>query len=438
MKQFSKTEYCISQSLVTLFILVILTNSETYHGKVQMNAMPEHKDTNAKSNTTIESAIKPTENEQSFRQETEKTSLSTRFNTTTTSPINRTDRLMIENITIASNVNQKFDCESEINEPITSPRVKCDDQKENKTNLSVDDPSFTSFNPDLVAAGIFFVGGIVVILNLFVIVVAYSSKKLRQDTYLNLILTLSVNDFLFGLSTTITVIRRLSNIFSTSRELCIFSNIISPICLVMTLYQSLLISLHRYLVVTGSDWSKNLFKQKRNYIWYLAGWAMLVPPVSALISPDSDEFDIVCTVDTVFSENKSIVMCIIAVSEFILILLILVFYCMTICSLKRHFLNMSNSSMSKTILENSQKKFLKSMKSVNRLLLALLIFSGPFLVRNFIEIFMPLSKPVLFVTYALTNINSMVNPFIYFTNLLEFKTAIRRLCFLSSQTSEST
>lgn len=433
MKQFSKMEYC--QSLVTLFILGIMTNSEMYQGKVQMNAMPEHKDTNAKSNTTIESAIKPTKNEQSFRQETEKTSLSTRFNTTTTSPVNRTDSLMIENITIASNLNQKIDCESEINEPITSPRVKCDDQKENKTNLSVDDPSF---NPDLVAAGIFFVGSIVVILNLFVIVVAYSSKKLRQDTYLNLILTLSVNDFLFGLSTIITVIRRLSNIFSTSRELCIFSNIISPICLVMTLYQSLLISLHRYLVVTGSDWSKNLFKQKRNYIWYLAGWAMLVAPVSALISPDSDEFDIVCTVDTVFSENKSIVMCIIAVSEFILILLILVFYCMTMCSLKRHFLNMSHSSMSMTILENSQKKFLKSMKSVNRLLLALLIFSGPFLVRNFIEIFMPLSKPVLFVTYALTNINSMVNPFIYFTNLLEFKAAIRRLCFLSSQTSEST
>lgn len=433
MKQFSKMEYC--QSLVTLFILGIMTNSEMYQGKVQMNAMPEHKDTNAKSNTTIESAIKPTKNEQSFRQETEKTSLSTRFNTTTTSPVNRTDSLMIENITIASNLNQKIDCESEINEPITSPRVKCDDQKENKTNLSVDDPSF---NPDLVAAGIFFVGSIVVILNLFVIVVAYSSKKLRQDTYLNLILTLSVNDFLFGLSTIITVIRRLSNIFSTSRELCIFSNIISPICLVMTLYQSLLISLHRYLVVTGSDWSKNLFKQKRNYIWYLAGWAMLVAPVSALISPDSDEFDTVCTVDTVFSENKSIVMCIIAVSEFILILLILVFYCMTMCSLKRHFLNMSHSSMSMTILENSQKKFLKSMKSVNRLLLALLIFSGPFLVRNFIEIFMPLSKPVLFVTYALTNINSMVNPFIYFTNLLEFKAAIRRLCFLSSQTSEST
>lgn len=433
MKQFSKMEYC--QSLVTLFILGIMTNSEMYQGKVQMNAMPEHKDTNAKSNTTIESAIKPTKNEQSFRQETEKTSLSTRFNTTTTSPVNRTDSLMIENITIASNLNQKIDCESEINDPITSPKVKCDERRENKTNLSVDDPSF---NPDLVAAGIFFVGSIVVILNLFVIIVAYSSKKLRQDTYLNLILTLSVNDFLFGLSTLISVIRRLSNIFSTSRELCIFSNIISPICLVMTLYQSLLISLHRYLVVTGSDWSKNLFKQKRNHIWYLAGWAMIVAPVSALISPDSDEFDIVCTVDTVFSENKSIVMCIIAVSEFILILLILVFYCMTMCSLKRHFLNKSHSSMSKTILENRKKKFLKSMKSVNRLLLALLIFSGPFLVRNFIEIFLPLSKPVLFVTYALTNINSMVNPFIYFTNLLEFKAAIRRLCFLSSQTSEST
>lgn len=402
MKQFPKTEYRICRRLVSLFILVILTNSEMYEGKVQMNTMPEHNETSAKSNTTIGNASKLTKNEQSFRH-------------------------------IVSNLNQTFDYESEINESITTRKVKWDERRGSKTNLSVDDPSFTaSFNPDLVAVSLFLVGSIVVILNLIVIVVAYSSKKLRQDTYLNLVLTLSVNDFLFGLSTLIFIIRRLSTIFSTSRELCIFSNIISPVCLVMTLYQSFLISLHRYLVVSRSDWGKNLFKEKRNYIWYLAGWAMIVAPISAFISPVSDEFSIVCTVDTVFNGNKNIVLCIIAVSEFILILLILVFYCMTMCNLKRHYSNMSHSTMSNTIIENSQKKFLKSMKLVNMLLLALFIFSGPFLVRNFIEIFLPVSKPVLFITYALTNINSFVNPLIYFIDLLEFKAALRRLCFLSS------
>lgn len=61
---------------------------------------------------------------------------------------------------------------------------------------------------------------------------------------------------------------------------------------------------------------------------------MLVVFVFVLIFLDFDEFDIVCIVDIVFSENKSIVMCIIVVLEFILIFLIFVFYCMIICSFK--------------------------------------------------------------------------------------------------------
>lgn len=158
---------------------------------------------------------------------------------------------------------------------------------------------------------------------------------------------------------------------------------------------------------------------------------MLVVFVFVLIFLDFDEFDIVCIVDIVFSENKSIVMCIIVVLEFILIFLIFVFYCMIICSFKWYFLNMLYLLVFKMILENRKKKFLKLMKFVNRLFFVLFIFLGLFLVCNFIEIFMFLLKFVLFVIYVLININFMVNFFIYFINFLEFKIVIRCFCFLS-------
>lgn len=80
----------------------------------------------------------------------------------------------------------------------------------NMTIFPVNDSSSGDMLPKFVAETFSFVGISIVILNLVVIVIAYSSKKLRQNTYLNLILTLSVNDFLLGLSTLFTGVRMFS------------------------------------------------------------------------------------------------------------------------------------------------------------------------------------------------------------------------------------
>lgn len=120
------------------------------------------------------------------------------------------------------------------------------------------------------------IGFTVSFLNISVIIVTFSTRKLRQNTYLNLILTLSVSDFIFGLTTLLTGIRRLSHFLSKIRELCILSNLIVPTCFLVSLYQMFLISLHRYLVISGSDWGKKLFKQKRKYIWYMACWVCIL------------------------------------------------------------------------------------------------------------------------------------------------------------------
>lgn len=157
-------------------------------------------------------------------------------------------------------------------------------------------------------------------------------------------------------------------------------------------------------------------------------WVTVIVPLSFLISPQPNKVDHICLFDTVFFENRYIVFCIIAIPEFVCMFLILVFYCAAMYSLKKHYLNVTNSTNSDRILENKRKKFLKSMKSVSVLLLALLIFSGPNLMQSFLSIIQVGSKESLFITFALTNIKSLLNPLIYFMNIVEFKDALKHHC----------
>lgn len=165
---------------------------------------------------------------------------------------------------------------------------------------------------------------------------------------------------------------------------------------------------------------------------------MIVTPLSILISPMREETEHICTTDTVFNENRNIAMFIVLFLEFVFMLLTAVFYFSAMCSLKRNYMIMSKSTVSNTILENRQTKFSKSMISVSILLLVMLILSGPFLMRNLLEMIQPVSRQVLLITFVLTNVNSLLNPLIYFINIEEFKVVLKRLCFKSSATGNAT
>lgn len=416
------------------FTLAILTN---FKAGLQLNTTLERKNTSAQPNitlevTTIENEDQLTRIKQTYGQKDEITtileSLSNDCNTTASEdPQQGTDQLSTNCVTTVFILNENSSIELSYDE--TTQRATWYEQSLNKTNSSMNNPSFiATFSPITVAVTLMLFGIIVVILNLIVTVVAYSSKELRRNIYINLVLTLSVNDFLFGLSTLLTGMRMLPFDLFSLRELCIFSVVISPACLVVSLYQTFIISLHRHLTIIGSPWGRILFEEKRHYIWYVGGWIMIVAPLSILISPMRNETDHLCAIDTVFKENKNIAMFIVLVLEFVFILLTVVFYFSAMCCLKRNYMNMSTAS--NTVLAIRQRKFSKSMKSVSILLLVMLIFSGPFLMRNLLEMIQPISRQeVLVITYILTNVNSLLNPLIYFVNIVEFKMVLKRLCF---------
>lgn len=416
------------------FILAILTN---FKAGLQLNTTLERKNTSVQPNitlevTTIENEDQLTRIKQTYGQKDEITtileSLSNDCNTTASAdPQQGTDQLSTNCVTTDFILNENSSIELSYDE--TTQRATWYEQSLNKTNSSMNNPSFiATFSPITIAVTLMLFGIIVVILNLIVTVVAYSSKELRRNIYINLVLTLSVNDFLFGLSTLLTGMRMLPFDLFSLRELCIFSVVISPACLVGSLYQTFIISLHRHLTIIGSPWGRILFEEKRHYVWYVGGWIMIVAPLSILISPMRNETDHLCTTDTVFKENKNIAMFIVLVLEFVFILLTVVFYFSAMCCLKRNYMNMSTAS--NTVLAIRQRKFSKSMKSVSILLLVMLIFSGPFLMRNLLEMIQPISRQeVLVITYILTNVNSLLNPLIYFVNIVEFKMVLKRLCF---------
>lgn len=355
------TEHCTIKRSILLFILVILAKIEMLNGEMRLKAMPEKNSTSAELNFTTENAMQSIRNDHSFILETESITptaeMSTGKNgTIKPKPINGNDQFDTD--TVTGVLNLLDNCELVLEELITTERSICKESRMNMTIIPINDSSSgDDMLPKYIAVTFSFVGITVVILNLIVIVIAYSSKELRQNTYLNLILTLSVNDFLFGLSTLFSGIRMFSIKLDKQRELCIISSIIIPICLLMTLYQSFLISLHRYLVILESDWDKTLFEKKRSFIWYMTGWVVIIVSQVILISPMTD-FGSTCTVDNIFNENKSLIVLIVAISEFVLIFLILVFYCSTMVILKKHHLNTSNSTISKTILKARRKKFL--------------------------------------------------------------------------------
>lgn len=417
--------FSFQRSVLLLRFTILIAQLEISYGSLQAGELSELNGTathqrNATINTlsTTTTALVRSTDKHAFGPETENSTV-----TEKSEHINDWEQLINNNETRVLNSDSASDniisiTNQTFNEPVG-----------NTTEYSLNGTSSSdTFFHNAVSVTFVSIGFTVAFLNISVIIVTFSTRKLRQNTYLNLILTLSVSDFIFGLTTLLTGIRRLSNLLSKIKELCILSNLIVPTCFLASLYQMFLISLHRYLVISGSDLSKKLFKQKRKYIWYMACWVVQIVPLSFFVSPLPTEVDHTCSTDTVFYENRYIVFCIMVIPEAVCIFLIIVFYCSAMFSLKKNYLNVKKSTLSDRILENKREKFLKSMKSVSVLLLALLVFSGPMIVRNFLSISDVANQESLLITFPLTNINSLLNPLIYFTNIVEFKDALKRPC----------
>lgn len=139
------------------------------------------------------------------------------------------------NVLASSTQSENKDCDLNNFEQKENIIVKCNNATGNMPNSSV--KIFSSEDmlyETMVAIGLFLVGGTVMVLNLIVIVVVFSTPKLRRNTYLNLVLSLSVTDFLFGFSTLFNGIRNSLESISKNGDFCFISILITSSPLVVS------------------------------------------------------------------------------------------------------------------------------------------------------------------------------------------------------------
>lgn len=241
--------FSFQRSVLLLRFTILIAQLEISYGSLQAGEFSELNGTathqrNATINTlsTTTTALVRSTDKHAFGPETENSTVTER-----SEHINDWEQLINNNETRVLNFYSASDnmisiTNQTFNEPVG-----------NTTESSLNDTSSsdTLFH-NAVSVTFVSIGFTVSFLNISVIIVTFSTRKLRQNTYPNLILTLSVSDFIFGLTTLLTGIRRLSNLLSKIKELCILSNLIVPTCFLVSLYQMFLISLHRYLVISGS------------------------------------------------------------------------------------------------------------------------------------------------------------------------------------------
>ena len=257
-------------------------------------------------------------------------------------------------------------------------------------------------------------------------------QELRKNTYLNLVLFLSVDDFLLGLTTFLSGMR-LAFGWLNSLEMCIILTVMGSSCLAISLYQSFCISLHRYLVITNHKWRKSLFEKKRKYIVCLTGWLVLIGSFAFLVSPTSYDDDL-CYHAVIYGGKIVETRWFYTIILTSLMLATFFVYCFAMYSLKVRYLSMSadvlhssNNPTKSDISLRSRKRIVDSMKMVSILLLALYLFSGPLAMLNTLNLQHSENRELFFIAFSFAVLNSLINPIIYYFNIEEFQKALKSL-----------
>lgn len=323
-------------------------------------------------------------------------------------------------------------------------------------------------------------------LNVLVFSIFLINRKLRQNPYHFLVLLLSFCDLLVGLGFIVYAIRKLDEVLIHSKVLCIVQMVLFTNGILLSLFQTFLISLQRYLVICKTSWSNLLFQNSRKYIVCILNWMIIFIFTVGLISPpkdDKENNEIVCNVQYVYNRNQ-IILEVFVRSSVVFLVMTVVLYCITIS----HVVKMnkkivpkntsaslrqdvplsqqvaSNSSMvqqhrqvriawesknnhlpqketstckvsqlpkksvSSQAIEHEQITILRKRKIMNTIVLVgilmgfLVFLSGPLIISLVVPYVPPL---YLIVASVLCCLNSLVNPFIYCWKLPDLREALK-------------
>lgn len=264
------------------------------------------------------------------------------------------------------------------------------------------------------------IGIVVTVENLIVVIAAVRNKSLRDNTHYNLVISLSVCDFVLGLNVLMfgNVIMPNSN---TNDEcihlLCAIINILSCATYHMSLVQTLFISLNRYLVMTESKLNHILWDGNRKYIMFCVTWM-----VTIVLNASTLTFLMQgCAMNSLFSNTAYAV--VLNSIQTLVVSPTFVLYFLTLWKIYRlHNKTCIDDNPDRNI--RTRKRMIKSMKVVSLILITFVISIIPAVVLGIKGV---TSRFDMVMLICFSASNSAVNPIIYCTQIEDLNKEIKAM-----------
>lgn len=322
------------------------------------------------------------------------------------------------------------------------------------SNKTVEEDELPPFTPLLVF--IVIIGVLSQILNGGVFILVIRKKTIRRNPYHFLVLMLSVSDYFIGLSNVCIGPGIIFPSLHKCRILVVMQIFLLTNGLYLSLLQTFLISLQRYLVICKENWNTFFFSKNRKYIVCISSWIVVTATNLSLVSPPEREFR--------FFEERFVAfvygglypaftfynrfLTLAFLSSTIILYLITLRYVLkkfskveplqespirtqgnpiqihvvsseklddrsSLPSPHEAALGTTQSTYHSQFVRNRRRKVNETMFLVGSLILVLLVLTGPLIVAILIDD----SSRFLRFSFCICTINSLVNPFIYLRKL---------------------
>ncbi|XP_065930283.1 cannabinoid receptor 1-like [Magallana gigas] len=269
---------------------------------------------------------------------------------------------------------------------------------------------------------------VIITLNLTVLLVFLKSKSVRANRHHNLVICLSICDLSIGFNGVILSVRLLVPAWSGLYVPCILTVVITAVGIFMSLFQTFLISFHRFLVSIDSPWNDRLLQGKRKYAIIFLSWSVVLILNYGFIRPTSKEIKM-CNVKIIYGNNFRSFIAGYGSMSMIIMLSTCIIYIFTLNRVRKRYSrtfawqieNNQNRTSTNTSHENTlyitevgKKKVFESLKVVGIIISLLVLLTGPFVIVMFMTVFQfEPSHTLIFTVCLLASVNSAINPFIY-------------------------
>ena len=266
--------------------------------------------------------------------------------------------------------------------------------------------------------------------NVSVFIILMVNRKLRTGNHTFIFISLSFSDAVFGLA--LVFVAAESKFSLSNGRFCPLWLFLAVLPMSISLCQTLVICIDRFCTLQSQHKYRNLFNGKKKYVATLAVWLFNIGYfLIVFLTLGSDNKMKTCSDDFIFRNNLrlyKILQCIVILPVYISVL---VLYFKILIQL-RYKLSVINQGVPPETKTNSKTKpkhgisssqyLVSSVKTVSIIVVALLVFIGPFIVEICVESLTEY-KITSYVKFC-TIINAFMNPFVYLWRISDFRVAV--------------